>query len=374
MRIYEADCDLTIKCVARVRVMSKRVVITGGAGFIGSSAALKLAARHPDWQIVACDNLYRRGSELNLPRLKAAGVSFVHSDIRHRSDLERLGDFDAMVECSAEPSVMAAVDGGADFVFQTNLVGAHNCLELAASRKAQVIFLSTSRVYPLRGLEQLSFSEGETRFLLAEEQPIAGASSQGISEQFPLLGARTLYGTTKLAGELLSAEVAETHQIPVTVNRCGVIAGPWQMGKVDQGVFTHWMLSFMFDKALKYIGFGGNGKQVRDLLHVADLVDLLDLQLQDPAGWAGQTFNVGGGLNSSLSLLETSELCHQITGKSIKIDSDPQTRAGDVPVYLSDCSALFTHTDWRPKRSAQQILADICQWVSSNEQLVRSAL
>src|SRR3954470_956566 len=186
-----------------------RLLITGGAGFVGSNLAVSLATRHPDWEILALDNLYRRGSELNLPRLREAGVTFVHGDVRQPGDLDQVGELDALVESSAEPSVMAARQGGGDFVVQTNLLGAYHCLELAASRGAQFVFLSTSRVYPVGPLEALAFEEMDTRFELLDEQAITGASSRGISEEFPLAGARTLYGTTKLAAELLIAEYAD---------------------------------------------------------------------------------------------------------------------------------------------------------------------
>ncbi len=290
-----------------------RVLVTGGAGFIGSSIALELAARHPDMEVLAADNLYRRGSELNLPRLKAAGVAFHHADVRHLADLEAIGPFDAMVECSAEPSVMASVDGGGDYVVQANLIGAYNCLEAAARRGAQVVFLSTSRVYPVAAQEALVIEEAETRLELAGRPAAPGASAAGIAEGFPLAGARTLYGATKLAAELLIEEYRAERGISAVVNRCGVVAGPWQMGKVDQGVFTHWMLSFVLGRPLSYIGYGGTGKQVRDLLHVADLVDLVDEQLADPGRWDGRTFNVGGGRDVSLSLLETTAICRELT-------------------------------------------------------------
>src|SRR5262245_18532273 len=122
-----------------------RVLITGGAGFIGSTLAIELALRHPDWEIVACDNLYRRGSELNVPRPQEAGAQFQHADVRHFEDLGRIGEIDALVECSAEPSVVAGLRGAGEFVVHTNLVGAYHCIELAARHGAQVVFLSTSR-------------------------------------------------------------------------------------------------------------------------------------------------------------------------------------------------------------------------------------
>jgi len=351
-----------------------RIVVTGGAGFVGSSLALDLRRRHPDWEIVAADNLFRRGSELNLPRLKESGVEFVHADVRHLEDLARVGDFTALIECSAEPSIMAAVQGEGDFVVNTNLMGAYHCLDLAARQRAQVIFLSTSRVYPVAGVEQLVTREEETRFVLADQQPLPGASAAGISEDFPLKGARTLYGATKLAGELFCEEYAETFGIPITVNRCGVIAGPWQMGKVDQGVFTHWLLSHYTGKDLQYIGYGGTGKQVRDLLHIDDLVNLVDDQLARPGHWAGTTFNVGGGVDGSLSLLETTDLCREITGREVAVTAAGESRPGDVRVYLSDTTAVRAHGGWTPQRTPRDIITDIHTWVSEHESLVLGAL
>lgn len=350
------------------------MLITGGAGFIGANLAVELASRHPDWELAVLDSLHRRGSELNLPRLREAGVGFVHGDVRAQEDLRAAGEFDALVECSAEPSVMAAVQGASDFVFGTNLVGAYRCLEEAARHRAQVVFLSTSRVYPVAGLNSLSFTEDDTRFVLDGDQALPGASARGISEVFPLDGARTLYGATKLAAELLIAEYAESFDLPAVIDRCGVIAGPWQMGKVDQGVFTHWMASFYFRRPLSYLGFGGTGKQVRDLVHVADLAELIDDQLVRPEHWRGATVNVGGGREVSLSLRETSALCEQITGNGISLGADEQTRAGDVRIYLSDCRALSDYSDWSPRRGARQIMADIFDWINQNERLVAGAL
>src|SRR6478735_4969199 len=263
-----------------------RLLITGGAGFVGGNLLVSLASRHPDWEIVALDNLMRRGSELSLSRLREAGVEFIHGDVREPADLKAAGPFDAMVECSAEPSVLAGF-GDPSYSVQTNLVGAFNCLERARAEEAFVVFLSTSRVYPVAPQLQLKLEEAETRFELSVTQPIAGAGPAGIAEDFPLAGARTLYGATKLSAELLIEEYADAFGLRAVIDRCGVIAGPWQMGKVDQGVFTHWLLAHRFGRGLDYIGFGGSGKQVRDLLHVDDLCDLFDEQLGAPDRWAG---------------------------------------------------------------------------------------
>jgi CDP-paratose 2-epimerase len=351
-----------------------RVLVTGGAGFVGANLAVSLAERHPGHEIVAFDNLKRRGAELNLERLREAGVTFVHGDVRSTEDVLGLTDLDAIVECSAEPSVLAGVGGSPDYLVQTNLVGAYHCLELARREGAQLVFLSTSRVYPVQTLEQASYIETETRFELTPDQPTPGLSERGVAEDLPLDGARTLYGTTKLSAELLIAEYAETYGLTAVIDRCGVIAGPWQMGKVDQGVFAFWLLAHRFGQPLQYIGYGGEGKQVRDLLHVEDLVDLVDEQLGDPAAWAGRTVNVGGGREVSLSLRETTELCRELTGNAVEITKATEDRPGDLRIYLSDCARIFGLTDWRPTRDARTILADTLAWIEANERAVREAL
>jgi CDP-paratose 2-epimerase len=355
-------------------MVDRRVLITGGAGFVGANLAVALATRHDGWKVIALDNLSRRGAELNLPRLREAGVEFVKGDVRAPEDLAGLGPLDALVECSAEPSALAGADGETDYVVHTNLMGAYHCLELARRERVQLVFLSTSRVYPFGLLDSLAYEELPTRFALAGEQDLPGASAEGIAEDFPLDGPRTLYGATKLSAELLIAEYAAAFGLEAVVNRCGVIAGPWQMGKVDQGVFTHWLLAHYFRRELSYIGYGGAGKQVRDLVHVDDLVDLVDDQLQRPGHWAGATVNVGGGRQVSLSLAEATELCRELTGHRVEVGAAREDRPGDVRVYLSDCSRLAGMSDWRPRRDARTILADTLEWIAANERGVRQAL
>jgi CDP-paratose 2-epimerase len=353
---------------------ARRVAVTGGAGFVGASLALALAGRHPDWELIAFDNLKRRGSELNLPRLREAGVRFQHGDVRESGDLLELPPVDALVECSAEPSVLAGVDGDSGYPVRTNLLGAWHCLELARRDHAQVVFLSTSRIYPLERLRALTVREEPTRFELTDQQPFPGASARGVAEDFPLDGARTLYGTTKLAAELLVEEYRVGFGLPAVVDRCGVIAGPWQMGKVDQGVFTYWLLAHHFGRPLSYLGFDGSGRQVRDLMHIDDLVDLLDDQLQRPEHWDGVVANVGGGRDCSLSLVETTALCRELTGREVPVRAAGEERPGDIPVYIGDCSRLFTHTDWRPTRSARETLADISAWIADHRAALAAVL
>ena len=351
-----------------------RLLITGGAGFIGASLAVGLQTRHDDWDVVCLDNLRRRGAELNLPRLRAAGVAFVYGDVREAADLEAVGVFDAVVECSAEPSALAGTVGDTRYVVHSNLMGAYNVLDLARRHAAQLVFLSTSRVYPVAALGAVSYRDEGTRFALLDDQALAGVSAAGISEAFPLEGARTLYGATKLAVELLVAEYAAAFGLRTVVNRCGVVAGPWQMGKVDQGVFTYWLLCHYFGRDLAYIGYGGSGKQVRDVLHVADLVDLVDEQLLAPERWSGVTVNVGGGGDCSLSLIEATAICEELTGRRVPITRVEEPRPGDVPIYVSDCRRLASLSSWRPTRSPRAVLEDTLDWIAGNERDLLAAL
>jgi CDP-paratose 2-epimerase len=339
-----------------------QILITGGAGFVGSAIALGFKQRYPEVRVTVLDNLRRRGSELNLPRFREARIEFVHGDIRNPEDLDPHAlQPDLIIECSAEPSVLAGYHSPG-YVLQTNLVGTINCLELARQTQSDFLFLSTSRVYPIALLTRLNYTETETRFQL-DEQVISGASSEGIAEDFPLDGARSLYGSTKLSSELLITEYAAAYGLRALINRCGAISGPWQMGKVDQGVFALWMLAHYFKKSLKYIGFGGSGKQVRDFLHIEDLVELILLQLQQLDTLSGQTFNVGGGVENSLSLLETTQLCREITGNKIAIAPEPENRPGDIPIFITDASKVKAATGWCPKLDAETTLTDLDKWI-----------
>jgi CDP-paratose 2-epimerase len=349
------------------------VLVTGGAGFVGSNLAMKYKQRYPELRVSVLDNLKRRGSELNLPRLRQSGVEFMHGDIRNQEDFPEF-DIDLILECSAEPSVLAGYSGTPEYLINTNLVGTLNCLELARKQRADFVFLSTSRVYPVHLLNSLRYAEAETRFILADEQPYPGSSTLGIAEDFPLQGSRSLYGATKLASELFVEEYRAAFGLRTVTNRCGVIAGPWQMGKVDQGVFALWMINHYFKSELSYIGYGGAGKQTRDFLHIDDLFELIDIQTQGMEIFEGRVFNVGGGLERSLSLLETTTLCQEITGHQITIHRQPETRVADVPLYITDHRKITSLCGWQPLCGSKQVLVDIYEWIRDNEALVRGAL
>jgi CDP-paratose 2-epimerase len=346
-----------------------RVAIIGGAGFVGSSLAFAFRREHPDDAIIAFDNLKRRGSEQNIDRFRKRGIDFVHGDVRSPEDLAALsGTFDVVVDAAAEPSVLAGLDGSPTYVVSTNLVGTTHCLEFVRKRAGALVFLSTSRVYSIAPLKELALDESPTRFALAKSQKNAGVSSAGISEDFCVQLPRSLYGTTKLASELLVQEYAASLGVRAVINRCGVIAGPGQFGKVDQGVFTLWVAHHVFGKPLTYTGFGGTGKQVRDLLHPDDLYAAIMFQLSKLDRVSGETFNLGGGTESATSLLELTELCQKVTGRTVPVSGVPASSSVDIPLYISDCRKADRMLDWKPRRRVTDIVTDIHDWLSRDRE------
>jgi CDP-paratose 2-epimerase len=350
-----------------------RMLITGGAGFVGGSLAHSfLREGH---EVVLFDNLRRRGSELNLAALTAVGARFVHGDVRNPADLDALDrTFDVLIEASAEPSVHAGMSDSPRYVLDTNLGGALNCLELARTRCGALVFLSTSRVYPIEALRSLPLEELPTRLDFAAGAAAAGASFDGIAENFGSEGPRSYYGASKLAAELLCQEYGAHGGLRVVVNRCGVIAGPGQFGRSDQGVFTLWVARHFFGRPLKYTGFGGTGLQVRDLLHPDDLTDLIRMQLGAWDRVAGQTFNVGGGRSGSVSMQELTAICREVVGREVPIEPDPTTAAVDVPWYITDHSKVSKLLGWAPARNPRRIVEDVAAWIAQNEKTLENLI
>ncbi|HUY93320.1 MAG TPA: NAD-dependent epimerase/dehydratase family protein [Pirellulales bacterium] len=341
----------------------KSVLITGGAGFVGSHLAIAFRRASPETTVTALDNLKRRGSELNLPRLAAAGVRFRHGDVRCAEDFDELPEFDLLVDASAEPAVQAGLNGSPRYVLETNLAGTINCLEAARAHRAAFLFLSTSRVYPIARLNALPYVETATRFRWQPDAESPGFSEHGIAEEFPLDGARSFYGASKLACEQLIQEYVHGYRMRALVDRCGLLAGPWQMGKADQGVVTLWVARHYFDKPLSYLGFGGGGKQVRDILHVEDLCELVLLQAAAIDRWDGRVYNVGGGREAAVSLQELTARCAAETGRRVPISPVAETAGVDLRIFVTDARKVRSDFDWRPSRSVANTIRDICLWI-----------
>ena len=352
----------------------KSILITGGCGFAGSNLALYFKSAYPASRIVAFDNLKRRGAELNLVRLKSAGVEFIHGDIRNKEDFDEVGTVDFIIDAAAEPSVLAGIDSTPDYVVNTNLLGTINCLNYAVKQKAGIVFLSTSRVYPFGLLDEIAFDEGPTRFTISAKHDARGISPKGITTDFSLDGPRSFYGTTKLASELLIAEYVEFLGLKAVVNRCGVLTGPWQMGKVDQGVIVLWMARHFWQKDLTYNGYGGNGKQVRDILHIHDLFRLIDWQMTHLNEVNGKVFNVGGGAECSVSLLELTAICERITGNKITINPVLENRKADVRIYITDNSTVQEQSGWKPEYTLEKIMQEIFEWMRAHQDALKPIL
>ncbi len=350
-----------------------RILITGGAGFVGASLAKQFKEFFQGCDVIAFDNLRRRGSELNIPLFKTMGIQFVHGDVRVVSDFQELrGDFDLILHAGAEPSVHAGTGGSPDDVVQTNVTGTLNCLNFARNHGDTFLLLSTSRVYSIAPLRSIELVETANRFEIAPAQEGPGITVEGISEDFPTNSARSFYGATKFAAEMLMQEFVATYGMKGVIYRCGVIAGPGQFGKADQGVFTLWLVHHYFRKPLEYTGFGGNGKQVRDLIHPFDLLDLIWRHLPLMGEPGRNVFNVGGGRSRSVSLAELTEICRYLTGNRVAIASKPETAEVDIPVFVTDSRRIRETVGWMPKLDLDAIFRDTLHWIQANESQLRS--
>jgi nucleoside-diphosphate-sugar epimerase len=217
-----------------------RLLITGICGFVGNSLAHELLAAVPDLSILGIDNLSRKGSEENVGRLRAAGVHLHIGDILNTVLLNSLPPCDWILDCAANPSVLAGVDGASSsrVVVEQNLYSTVNLLELCKKWGAGFTLLSTSRVYSIPPLVNLPLLATPTRFTLDCAAPLpAGISERGVAETFSTAAPVSLYGSTKLCSEALALEYGDAFGFPVWINRCGVLAGAGQFSKADQGIF-----------------------------------------------------------------------------------------------------------------------------------------
>lgn len=350
-----------------------KILITGICGFVGFSLAAFFRQQVEGVELVGLDNLSRRGSESNLGKLKELDCRFVHGDIRTKEDVDELPRVDWIIDCAANPSVLAGVNGGTAQLINHNLTGTLHLLEKCRRDGSGFVLLSTSRVYSIEALNQIPLTPGENRFEVDASRPMpAGSSEKGIAEGFSTAAPISLYGATKLASEIMALEYAATFGFPLWINRCGVIAGPGQFGRIDQGVFSFWIYQWLLGKPLSYIGFGGTGLQVRDFFSPQDLGRLLVKQLESNAQGGTRLFNLGGGVKSALSLKELNAFCAEQFGAQKEIIANTSPRPFDIPYYVTDYSLAAKRWGWEPKTDKFDLLNQIYDWGLSHKQLIAS--
>lgn len=345
-----------------------KILITGICGFLGSSLARYWKEAGSGYVFYGIDNLSRQGSETNRLFLKKSGIKLFHGDIRLASDFEGLPRVDWVIDAAANPSVLAGTNGATSSrqLVEHNLIGTLNTLEFCKASTSGLILMSTSRVYSIAPLASLPLRVVNSAF-----EPIssikfpAGISKLGVSEEFSTASPVSLYGATKVSSEALALDYSITFNFPVWINRCGVLAGAGQFGHADQGIFSYWIHSWAQKRPLKYIGFGGKGYQVRDLLHPADLLPVLEKEIDSHFGHDLQIVNLSGGVAGSVSLARLSEWCQDRFG-SRELETDTHERPYDIPWLVLDCTRANRLFKWAPQRPMDSVFDEIARFADEN--------
>ena len=336
-----------------------KILITGGCGFVGSNLAIYLKKKLNNSKIYSLDNLCRNGSKVNEARIKIYKIQNYKIDIRDYSKISKLPKFELIIDCCAEPAIEASFKEP-DRVFGTNLVGTFNILKKCIKDKTNILFLSSSRVYSISNLKQLVNKQNLI-------QPIK--ITKTINEKFKTSLPSSLYGFTKLSSEKLIREFSFTGKIKYIINRFGVISGPWQFGKQDQGFISLWIARHILKKKLSYIGFGGYGHQVRDIIHIDDVCEIIFLQIKKLDKVFNKTFNVGGGPKNKISLKQLTLKCQKMTGNKLELGRSAITSKYDIPYYVTNNSKIKSFYNWKPSRNINKILQDIYRWIIENESI-----
>jgi CDP-paratose 2-epimerase len=336
------------------------IVVTGSAGFFGNYVTNYLLDK--GHKVIGIDNLSRKGSELNAKKqLQNESIRFFKADVSVKEDLEFLNEehFDWIIDCAADPSVLSGFGDSSRKLLDNNLISTINLLEICKRKEAGFILMSTSRVYSIADLCSIPYEETMTRFKIEE--------SGTVDEEFSIRPPLSLYGSSKMTSEVLAIEYSQMFNIPVWINRCGVIAGPGQFGKIDQGVFSFWIYSWLRKSSVKYIGFEGSGKQVRDVIHPIDICDVMNRQIQDRIVEPWPVYNLGGGIENSASLLELSQWCsNNINSYDKHVSSSKEIRPFDIPVFIMNTERAKRRWDFKVTKSVDDILTEIRDFAIEN--------
>ena len=346
--------------------MRGNLLVTGGGGFIGSHAASHFASQ--GWRVTAFDNLSREallGRSGGIPAgyrwgllHKTDGVTPVEGDIRRPEDLEApVAEADAILHTAAQVAVTASLeDPRTDF--DVNLQGTFNVLEAARRSGAdpKILFCSTNKVYG-GNVNGIPVKEKGSRYLFSD-----AAYAGGIPTDLPIDASQhTPYGVSKLAADLYVQDYAYTYGMQTASFRMSCIYGPGQSGNEDQGWVAHFILSILRGAPLTIYG---DGKQVRDVLHVEDLVQAFAAGFASEEAMRGGVFNVGGGPENTLSLLELVDLVEGLSGKKADVAFE-DWRSGDQKVYISDVSRAAEVLEWRPRIGPREGVSRFIDWYAS---------
>jgi len=341
-------------------------LITGGAGFVGTNLAKRLLQEGR--RVLVFDNLSRDGVEGNLQWLcehYPENLEVYVGDIR---DLHTMRKVVAGAETVYHFAAQVAVTTSLDLPindFEINARGIVNLLEAIRMQKnpPKLIFTSTNKVYG--GLEDLEFISNGSRYYPADKK----IKENGISEARPL-DFHSPYGCSKGAADQYVVDYARTYGIPAVVFRMSCIYGPHQYGNEDQGWVAHFAIRAIEDKP---VSIYGDGKQVRDILFVEDLVDAFLLAEKNIKDISGQAFNIGGGPGNTVSLLELLQTIGQYQGRTIPL-SFSDWRPGDQHYYVSDIRKFRKATGWTPKHNVQEGVAKLYQWLCETRGLETTIL
>ena len=332
-----------------------KILVTGGCGFVGANICLALKKKSN--KVFSLDNLSRKSSVLNFEILKKKGIKNYKIDIFNEKKIQKLTKFDLIIDCCAEAAVEVSKKD-IDRVFNTNLIGTFNLLKKAKKDNSKIIFISSSRVNSIIEINNIIGKKNLKKKIKINKR---------INENFDTLKPKSLYGFTKLASELLIEEFSYAFGLKYIINRCGVISGPMQFGKQDQGFVSLWVWKHILNKNLKYIGFGGHGNQVRDVLHIDDLVSLINLQIKKLNKIYNKKICVGGSKKSNTSLKNLSSICQKITGNKLKYTKIKKTSIYDIPYFITDNTAANKIYKWQPKKNIIDIVKDNYKWLIKNK-------
>lgn len=338
-----------------------KILITGGCGFVGSNLAIFLKKNIKNSKIISVDNLFRPGSRINKKRIEKHGIKNFNFDISNFKKIQKLPSVNLVIDCCAEAAIEVSKKEP-DRVIFTNFVGTYNILKKCIKNKSNIIFLSSSRVYSINKIRDLIKGKNLKKKINKKYE---------IKENFDTSGIKSIYGFSKLASEDLIKEVNYSNNINYIINRFGVISGPWQFGKQDQGFMSLWMAKHINKKRLSYIGYGGSGIQVRDVLHIDDVCEIILKQIINFRKIKNITFNIGGGKKNSVSLKELTDLCQRISNNKVRLKKIKKTSNYDIPYFITDNSKIYNYYKWKPTRNINSILWDIYFWLSANNDLLK---